>query len=159
MVTEAVGEMKGEPPKEPSELKLDVPTDAYLPVDYVTKEESRLEAYRRLAAVTNAGEVDDIRTEWEDRYGPVPPPADALLTVGYLRAECHRLGLRDVSIASNQARLAPLILKTSAEMRLQRLSRGAIYKHDSLQLVVPIQRDAEPAEFLVAFLRELVPVQ
>ena len=79
MVTEAVGEMKGEPPKEPAELKLDVPTDAYLPVDYVTKEELRLEAYRRLAAVTDAGEVDDVRTEWEDRYGPVPPPADALV--------------------------------------------------------------------------------
>ena len=107
MVTEAVGEMKGEPEGEPSELKLDVPTDAYLPIDYVAKEESRLEAYRRLAAVTTATEVDDIRTEWEDRYGPVPPPAAALLTVGYLRAECHRLGLRDVSIASSQARLGP----------------------------------------------------
>ena len=69
MVTEAVGEIKGEPKKEPSELKLDVPTDAYLPTDYVTKEESRLEAYRRLAAVTTSVEVDDIRTEWEDLYG------------------------------------------------------------------------------------------
>jgi transcription-repair coupling factor (superfamily II helicase) len=157
MVTEAVGEMKGEPQKEPSELKLDVPTDAFLPVDYVTKEESRLEAYRRLAAVTSAAEVDDIRIEWEDRYGPVPEPADALLNVGYLRAECHRLGLREVSIASNQARLAPLSLKTSTEMRLQRLARGAIFKPDSQQLVIPIKRGAEPAEFLVAFLRELVP--
>ncbi len=157
MVTEAVGEMKGEPPKEPSELKLDVPTDAYLPTDYVAKEESRLEAYRRLAAVTSAAEVDDIRTEWEDRYGPVPEPADALLNVGYLRAECHRLGLRDVSMAASQARLAPLKLKTSAEMRLQRLSRNAIFKPDSQQLVVPMPRDAEPAEFLVAFLRELIP--
>jgi len=157
MVTEAVGEMKGEPKKEPSELKLDVPTDAYLPTDYVTKEESRLEAYRRLAAVTTSVEVDDIRTEWEDRYGPVPEPADALLNVGYLRAECHRLQLRDVSIAASQARLAPLNLKTSAEFRLQRLARSAIFKPDSNQLVVPIPRDAEPAEFLVAFLRELVP--
>ena len=157
MVTEAVGEMKGEPKKEPSELKLDVPTDAYLPTDYVTKEESRLEAYRRLAAVTTSAEVDDIRTEWEDRYGPVPEPADALLNVGYLRAECHRLGLRDVSIAASQARLAPLNLKTSAELRLQRLARSAILKPDSPQLVVPIPRDSEPAEFLVAFLRELVP--
>ncbi len=87
----------------------------------------------------------------------MPPPADALLNVGYLRAECHRLGLRDVSIASSQARLAPLSLKTSAEMRLQRLARNAIYKPDSQQLVVPIARDAEPAEFLVGFLRELVP--
>jgi transcription-repair coupling factor (superfamily II helicase) len=48
-------------------------------------------------------------------------------------------------------------LKTSAEMRLQRISRGAIYKPDSQQLVVPIKHGAEPAEFLVAFLRELIP--
>ena len=116
---------------------------------------SRIE--ERLAAVTTQAEVDDVRSEWEDRYGPVPEPADALLNVGYLRAECHRLGLRDVSIAASQARLAPLTLKTSVEMRLQRLVRGAIYKPDSQQLVVPIAHNVEPAEFLVAFLRELIP--
>jgi transcription-repair coupling factor (superfamily II helicase) len=157
MVTEAVGEMKGEPPKEPKELKLDVPTDAFLPSEYVSKEESRLEAYRRLAAVETASEVDDIRDEWEDRYGPIPEPAAALLTVGYLRAECHRLGIRDVSIATNQARLAPLQLKTSAELRLQRIARGAILKPDSQQLVVPVPRGQEPAQYLVGLLRELVP--
>ncbi|TPW14442.1 MAG: mfd [Acidimicrobiaceae bacterium] len=158
MVTEAVGEMKGEPLKAPSEVKLDVPTDAFLPKDYVAKEELRLEAYRRLAAVTEAGQVDDIRTEWEDRYGPVPTPADALLNVGYLRAECHRLGLRDVSIAGAGARLGPLRLKVSETMRLKRLSRTAIYKEDAGQLVVPLGRGLDPAEFLVGFLRELVPI-
>ena len=157
MVTEAVGEMKGEPAKAPSEVKLDVPTDAFLPKDYVAKEELRLEAYRRLAAVERASEVDDIRAEWEDRYGPVPDPASALLDVGYLRAECHRLGLRDVSIQSNAARLAPLRLKVSEDMRLKRLSRTAIVKDDLEQLVVPIPRGATPASFLVGFLRELVP--
>ena len=60
MVNEAVAEMKGEALREPAEVKLDVPIDAYLPVDYVTKEELRLEAYRRLAAVTSHAEVDDI---------------------------------------------------------------------------------------------------
>ena len=79
MVTEAVGEMKGEPVREPSEIRIDVPTDAFLPKDYVTKEELRLEAYRRLALVTTPEEVDDIRNEWVDRYGPVPTPADTLL--------------------------------------------------------------------------------
>ena len=72
MVNEAVAEMKGEAPRPPAEVKLDVPTDAFLPLDYVTKEELRLEAYRRLAAVTDHAEVDDIAAEWEDRYGPVP---------------------------------------------------------------------------------------
>ena len=157
MVTEAVGEMKGEPVKEPAEVKLDVPTDAYLPKDYVTKEELRLEAYRRLAAVTSSAEVDDIRTEWEDRYGPVPAPAAALLNVGYLRAQCHRLGLRDVSIVSQQARLAPITLKVSEEMRLKRLQRDALYKQDVRHLVVPIPRQGDPAEHLAAFLTELIP--
>ncbi len=157
MVNEAVEEMKGEPVKEPSEVKLDVPTDAYLPAEYVGKEELRLEAYRRLASVTSAAQVDDIRTEWEDRYGPVPAPADALLNVGYLRAECHRLGLRDVSIQSNQARLAPVELKTSEEMRMRRLNRNAFLKDDQRQLVIPLQRGADPAEYLVGFLRELIP--
>lgn len=156
MVTEAVGEMKGEPVKEPSDVKLDVPTNAFLPKDYVAKEELRLEAYRRLAGVTAASEVDDIRAEWEDRYGPVPPEASALLDVARLRAECHRLKLRDVSIQSNAARLAPLNLKVSETVRLKRLSRTAIYKEDLGQLVVPIPRGHEAASFLVSFLRELV---
>jgi transcription-repair coupling factor (superfamily II helicase) len=157
MVTEAVGEMKAEPKSEPNELKLDVPTDAFLPTDYVAKEELRLEAYRRLAAVTSAAEVDDIRVEWEDRYGPVPDPAAALLNVGYLRAECHRLGLRDVQIVGQTGRLAPITLKTSEEMRLRRLSRDAIHKEDQKQLVISIRRGVDAAEFLAAFLRELIP--
>jgi len=157
MVTEAVAEMKGEPIRPPSEIKLDVPTDAYLPTDYVAKEESRLEAYRRLAGVTSQGEVDDIRVEWEDRYGPLPAPAAALLEVGSLRAECHRLGLTELTVLSAQARLGPLELKLSESTRLRRLAREAIYKEDLRQLVVPIPRAAEPAAYLVGFLRQLIP--
>ncbi len=157
MVTEAVGEMKGEPQKEPSEVKLDVPTDAFLPTEYVPKEELRLEAYRRLAAVTSQAEVDDIRVEWEDRYGPVPAPADALLAVGSLRAECHRLGLRDVQIVGSSARIGPLNLKASEELRLKRLSRDSLYKVDQQQVVLPVKRGMDAATFLVGFLRELVP--
>jgi transcription-repair coupling factor (superfamily II helicase) len=163
MVTEAVSEMKGEPaPEAPGEIKLDVPTDAFLPADYVAKEELRLEAYRRLAGVTTAAEVDDIRAEWEDRYGPLPEPAAALLQVGHLRAECHRLGINDIQIsgsasAGGSAKLAPLTLKLSETMRLRRISKGAKYKEDLAQLVVPLPRGADPSTFLSGFLRDLVP--
>ena len=119
-----------------------MPTDAYLPPEYVTKEELRLEAYRRLAEVNTQADVDDIRTEWEDRYGPLPDPAEALLTVGRLRAQCHRLGITEMQITGSkatggQARLSPLELKLSEAMRLKRLSKGAILKEDQRQLVVP----------------------
>jgi transcription-repair coupling factor (superfamily II helicase) len=157
MVTEAVAEMKGEPAVEPGEVRLDVPTDASLPRDYVTSEPARLEAYRRLAAVTDPVQVDDIEAEWTDRYGPIPDLARTLLSVARLRAECHRLGLRDIAISSRDARLAPIELKLSQLTRLRRLSREAKWKEDAGQLVVPVPRKVEPAEFLVGFLRELIP--
>ena len=157
MVTEAVAEMKGETKPEPAEIKLDVPSDAFLPVDYVTKEELRLEAYRRLASVTDHAQVGDIRSEWEDRYGPVPAPAAALLMVAALRAECHRLGVRDISMMGGQARLSPVTLKVSEYIRLGRLVRGGIYKEETSQLVVPLRKGEDPAGQLVKLLGELIP--
>jgi transcription-repair coupling factor (superfamily II helicase) len=141
----------------PAEIKLDVPTDAFLPADYVTREELRLEAYRRLAAVTTHAEVDDIAAEWEDRYGPVPPAAEALLAVGRLRAECHRVGVREVVVTSRDARLSPVRLKTSEAMRLKRLLRDAVYKEDAGVLVVPIRKAADAVTGLAGLLQQLIP--
>jgi transcription-repair coupling factor (superfamily II helicase) len=159
MVTEAVAELKGEVPRLPAEVKLELPVHANLPKDYVSREELRLEAYRRLAAVTTETEVDDIRAEWVDRYGPVPGPAEALLSVARLRAECVRTGVRELTVAKNVARLLPLRLKTSQTMRLARLAKGAVYKDDLAQIVVPLRPGTDPAPFLVDLLRQLVDQQ
>ena len=165
MVNEAVAELKGEPIREPAEVKLDLPLDAHLPPDYVPKEELRLEAYRRLAAVTSDGEVDDIRAEWEDRYGPVPDEAAKLLDVARLRAEGHRLGVREINVTKGPgfggpactARVSPLELKTSQQIRLNRLFKGAVYKAEQRQLVLPIAKTPDLAGTLVDLLRTLVP--
>jgi transcription-repair coupling factor (superfamily II helicase) len=165
MVNEAVAELKGEEPKEPAEVKLDLPLDAHLPTDYVSKEELRLEAYRRLAAVTSEAQVDDIRTEWLDRYGPVPEPARQLLEVARLRAECHRLGIRELNVVKGPAfggpaltaRVSPLTLRTSQVMRLNRLFRGAVYKEEAELVVLPVPKSPDLSATLVDLLHQLVP--
>src|SRR6516165_6631077 len=154
MVSEAVAELKGEPLRPPAEIKLELPLDAFLPRDYVSREDLRLEAYRRLATVTTHDEVADIQSEWLDRYGPLPDPAAALLRIGELRAECARTGVREVTVVSGGvARLSPLALKTSARIRLQRKWPKAIYKEDIGQIVVTVPRGVDAAEFLVELLR------
>jgi len=167
MVTEAVAELKGETPTEPAEVKIDLPFDANIPPDYVPKEELRLEAYRRLASVTTEAEVDDIRLEWQDRYGPLPDAAEALLGVARLRAECARLDLREIAVTKGPsfggpaflARFAPLVLKTSQQIRLKRLSPKAVYKEDVGQLQIPVNKADDLVEHLVLLLRQLVPVE
>src|SRR4051812_13501123 len=166
MVSEGGAELRGEGVGEPAEIKLDLPVDAHLPRDYVSREDLRLEAYRRLATVTTHAEVDDIGDEWIDRYGPLPEPAQALLAVGHLRAECARLGIREVAVAKPAtgaglvgwvARVSPLELSTAARIRLQRRMPKAIYKEEIGQLVVPFPRDADQAVFLTDLFKELVP--
>jgi transcription-repair coupling factor (superfamily II helicase) len=165
MVSEVVAELKGEEAREPAEIKLDLPLHANLPKDYVAKEELRLEAYRRLAAVTEDTEVDDVKIEWEDRYGPIPDEASALLDVARLRAECARLGLREVNVVRTTgfgaptwtARLSPVQLKVSQEVRLKRLVPKAVYKPDQQQVVLPVKGGRAVATDLVDLLAELFP--
>jgi len=156
MVNEAVAELKGEPVREPAEIKLDLPLDANLPVSYVPREDLRLEAYRRLAEVISQDEV---------AYGPVPPPAERLLEVAKLRAECVRLGIREVNVTKGPAfggpaytaRVAPIDLRTSQRMRLERLTRSGVYKEELRQLVIPVPKTPDLAGTIVDILRALVP--
>ncbi len=165
MVNEVVAELKGEPVQEPAEIKLDLPLDAHLPKDYVPREDLRLEAYRRLAAVATEAEVDDIRNEWQDRYGPVPVPAGALLDVARLRAECARIGIREVNVGKGPGfgkpayvvRLSPVELKISQEVRLSRLVKDSVYKADARQLQLPVRKPSELVDGLILVLRQLFP--
>jgi transcription-repair coupling factor (superfamily II helicase) len=156
LVTEAVSELKGERIVQPFEVVLDLPTDAHLPRDYVERDDVRMEAYRRLAAVESSQDVDDIEAEWLDRYGPPPAAADALLDAARLRAECVRLRISNVSIMRTTARLAGLVLPESRKVRLTRLAPKSIAKES--EVVIPL--DAPPERVvgaLTALLMELIP--
>jgi transcription-repair coupling factor (superfamily II helicase) len=169
MVNEAVAELKGEDAREPAEIKVELPLDAHLPKDYIVKDEPRLEAYRRLATVASVAEVEDVRAEWVDRYGPVPVPAEALLEVARLRAECVRTGVREVTVTKSAAasgglgpaklvaRLSPVKLAASKAIRLGRLYKGAVYKDDLGQLQLPVRNARESASTVISALQDLLP--
>jgi transcription-repair coupling factor (superfamily II helicase) len=145
MVTEAVGELTGEQPEAPTEVQIDLPITAHLPREFIARDDVRMEAYRRLAAVTDMQDVEDVRAEWEDRYGPPPAPAAALLDVARLRAEALRLGINAVSVQKGMARFDGLQLRKSQEARLKQLAPNARILPDAI--AVPV-RDAAGDELL-----------
>jgi transcription-repair coupling factor (superfamily II helicase) len=155
MVTEAVAEMKGETTEEPREIKIDIPVDAHLPADYVPSEELRLEAYRRLAEVRTPQGLADIENEWRDRFGPLPAPAQALITVGALRVECIRCGFDEMVVAGKEIRISPVDLRASQTRTLRRLAPRAVWREPQKQLLVPLQKGPGAADDLLAFVREL----
>jgi transcription-repair coupling factor (superfamily II helicase) len=156
LVTEAVGELKGEEPAVPLEITIDLPVQAHLPKDYVSRDDVRMEAYRRLAAVTEPADVDDVREEWDDRYGAPPPAAAALLDLARLRVECVRLGIRSITMAQRAVRIRGLELKASQEVRLKRLAPGARVSAEEAYLPWTGDPNRAAAE-LVVLLEGLVP--
>ena len=168
LVNEAVAELRGETVPEPPEVSIEVPVDAHIPADYIGREAARLEGYRRLAAAAEHSELADIRAEWTDRFGPVPAPAEALLSIGRLRVECLRHGVCEVvvtrrgggplSTARYAARVAPVELPASRQVRLRRLyGDGAVCKDEARELHVPLRADAGPViDQLVALLDDVV---
>jgi transcription-repair coupling factor (superfamily II helicase) len=146
LVGEAVAEFRGEklPDDGGSEIKVDLPVDAHLPHDYLPGERLRLEAYRALAAATDAAAVDAVRAELLDRYGPVPAPVDNLIAVARFRALARTYGIAEVSLQGNVIRFSPVELRESQEMRMQRLYPRSVYKNAVRTISVP--RPGQPGQ-------------
>jgi len=152
LVADAVNELKGAETaeKEQEPIRIDLMVDARLPNAYVPGVETRLEAYRRLAAATSPEAIDDVVSEWEDRFGPIPEPAQELLNAARLRAEAMRLGIHEIVQNRREVRIGPVSMKASQEVRLQRIARGALLRGETLYLPSPADSPAtEIAQFLL----------
>jgi transcription-repair coupling factor (superfamily II helicase) len=156
LVADAVNELKGGPPEEPEPdpIRIDIMIDAHLPDDYVHGVEARLESYRRLAAATTTPAIDDVVAEWMDRFGPLPPSAEALISVARLRVEALRIGITEIVQTRREIRIMPVSMKASQEVRLERIARGALLRGQTLFLPPP---DADVASSIAAFLRTMWP--
>ncbi len=87
----------------PPDVTLDLP--AHLPDSYVADDDAKLDLYRRLARAEQACEIQAVREELRDRFGPLPPEAERLLLVAELRALGGQVGLETVLIKGDEARL------------------------------------------------------
>lgn len=64
-----------------------------IPSAYIPEEELRIGLHRRIARTREAGEMDALREEMEDRFGPLPDPVERLLAIADLRCRCRALGI------------------------------------------------------------------
>jgi transcription-repair coupling factor (superfamily II helicase) len=142
MVGEAVAGFRGEVEEEAPEVTIELPVDAHLPHDYIGHERLRLEAYRKIAAAQTPTELDDIRAELVDRYGPVPEMVANLFDVAGFRNHARAAGLADVTSQGKFVRFAPVDLPESAQLRLKRLYPGTMLKPATRTILVPFPTTA-----------------
>ena len=77
--------------------------------------------------------------------------------MGALRAECHRLGVREISVTDGVAAIVPIDLRASVRMRLARTMPSASHDERARRLTARLPRDVAPARAVLALLREVAP--
>jgi transcription-repair coupling factor (superfamily II helicase) len=58
---------------------------AFIPSDYISQPALRIQAYKRIAEVATVEQLAQLGKHWRDRFGPLPPAAENLLTLTRLK--------------------------------------------------------------------------
>ena len=96
----------------------------------------RLDLYRRLADSRTSADVEQIREELEDRFGPLPKEALELLRIALLRTYLKSHGIRDLALQGKFLKISPVTLSESKQLRTLRLYPGSLVKSATSTLLI-----------------------
>ncbi len=116
------------PVQEPDSFPHKIP--AFIPVTYVSDPALRIRAYRDVAEITSHAQLDRLRREWRDRFGPFPPAADNLFALIEIKLAAAESGVTRVEVRERKLMLTrqgdfilvagkfPRLVATKTEQRL-----------------------------------------
>ena len=82
--------------EEPGFPRLELPVAAQIPETYMEHLPTRLAVYQRIAKIKSRSEVQALRDELRDRFGPLPEETETLLKLAALRALAGSVGVNSV---------------------------------------------------------------
>jgi len=115
MMEDAMAELKGEESADEPDTQINLRASAFIPEHYIGDMSLRLAAYKEISSAGDEQELSRIASDLRDRFGPLPGPADNLLTIMSVKiiakaARVSRIdgGARFVTITfSEDARVSP----------------------------------------------------
>jgi transcription-repair coupling factor (superfamily II helicase) len=76
--------------------EVDLHGPALIPADYVPDVHLRLVLYKRIATTPTRDELDELKVEMIDRFGPLPPFTQSLFRATHLKLRAAKLGIRKI---------------------------------------------------------------
>ena len=145
LLNEAVRELEEEggssdgveiPPELP---RIELPMNARIPEDYVDHLPTRLAVYQRLAKMSDADYIPEIREELRDRFGPLPEEVENLLTLVSLRTLAADVGVESIVQGNDAIVLSLRVPVGGARVPLQR-ALGPSVQVGNTQMQMPLRR-------------------
>ena len=157
LLDQTIKELKGEKEEElKSEINLRV--DIRIPEEYLPQINLRLNLYKRVSSVESVAEIDKIRDEVRDRFGPLPESVESLLRYGAVKHLAQKVKIKAIDRIGSRLilRFHPASLADlSGLTRVLKRKRGSLTPQGVLTL--PLGPEAGPAvlDETVSVLNEL----
>ena len=78
------------------EVLMELEYTGFIPDSYVHNPQTKMEIYKKIAAVQTKDELDGIYLELLDRFGPIPDEVVSLITMAEIRCICKKLNINSV---------------------------------------------------------------
>jgi transcription-repair coupling factor (superfamily II helicase) len=110
-------------------------TAAFLPHNYVTEPQHRIEIYRKLALANEKSALGSLQKELRDRFGPLPPAVELLLQVAELKILAGEKAVTVIEVKEDKLMLTrhgdfitlggkfPRLTKKQADARLKEIKK------------------------------------
>jgi transcription-repair coupling factor (superfamily II helicase) len=138
LLAQAVEEIRtGQPHRETLPVTLDLPLTALIPADYIVDTELRLAMYRKVAAVQDVRELETMRQELEDRFGPIPEEVEHLLALIALRIRAQALGIESLVEREREIVIRPVRTAGLERALITRLGRAVKLTAHAIRIRLP----------------------
>jgi len=125
MLEEAIREIKGQEIPKVEDAQIDLSLTAFIPADYIGDLDQKMSAYRSVASANTSEELQQIRADWCDRYGPIPLPAEQLIRVVELKQIAKQIGFSRIKPENKQH----IVLETPMEEPAWNLLKANLPEH------------------------------
>ncbi|HEV8128695.1 MAG TPA: transcription-repair coupling factor [Candidatus Eisenbacteria bacterium] len=102
MVDEVVNELQGQPVDRRPEPEVSSSLPAFVPEEYIEDRDEKLDVYRRMAALGSLADLEALRSELRDRFGPMPDEVEHLLALKGLRLMGKEAGAERLRVGSDR---------------------------------------------------------
>ncbi|HZW30716.1 MAG TPA: transcription-repair coupling factor [Isosphaeraceae bacterium] len=155
LLESAARALTNQPEKPLFDCSVELGWRAYFPRDYVPAARLKLELYRRLARLRSLNHLADFRQELIDRFGPLPRPAENLLTETELRILAGAWKLERIHVEEGQ--YVVLSYRDSARIEaLARRHRKQVRIVDARKAYVPLGDEPVKTPAIAEIIRALL---
>ncbi|MEE8269389.1 MAG: TRCF domain-containing protein, partial [Nitrospinaceae bacterium] len=158
MMEETIRELKGQEIESKIEPEIKLEIKGYVPKDYVSDLNQRLEIYRRLQLLDGFEELETLKVELTDRYGDFPEEVGKLLVLLEIKLYCQRLHISKIQLRQNEITLT---IDSSTRIKTRKLmeildSRMRLVSEYQLVLKMKNKGWKEDSSLICSYLKKLM---